>query len=105
MLIDQLRQDVRYALRTLRRNAGFSAVVILTLALGISMNTAVFSVFNAVVLRPVAYPNPERLLWLSTIHEEGETGIVLGPDFVDWRERATSFDRMAAYGLWDSKGA
>jgi predicted permease len=100
--IDQLLQDARYALRTLRSNSGFSAVVVLTLALGISMNTAVFSVFNAVVLRPVAYPNPERLLWLSTIHQEGEPGIVLGPDFVDWRERATSFDGMAAYGLWDT---
>ena len=101
--IDQLLQDARYALRTLRSSSGLSAVVVLTLALGISMNTAVFSVFNAVVLRPVAYPNPERLLWLSTIHQEGEPGIVLGPDFVDWRERATSFERMAAYGLWDAR--
>ena len=100
--VDQLRQDARYALRTLRRSSGFSAVVVLTLALGFSMNTAVFSVFNAVVLRPVAYPNPERLLWLSTVHDEGELGVVLGPDFVDWREQATSFDRMAAYGTWDA---
>ena len=99
---DQLLQDARYALRTLRHSSAVSAVVVLTLALGISLNTAVFSVFNAVVLRPVAYPNPERLLWLSTIQQEGETGIVLGPDFVDWRERATSFERMAAYGLWDA---
>jgi predicted permease len=100
--IDQLLQDARYALRTLRHNSGLSAVVVLTLALGISLNTAVFSVFNAVVLRPVAYPNPERLLWLSTSQQEGETGIVLGPDFVDWREQAASFERMAAYGLWDA---
>ncbi|OFW40485.1 MAG: hypothetical protein A3J29_05990 [Acidobacteria bacterium RIFCSPLOWO2_12_FULL_67_14b] len=100
--IDQLVQDGRYALRTLRRSPGVSAVVVLTLALGISMNTAVFSVFTAVVLRPVAYPHPERLLWLSTVHDEGEPGIVLGPDFVDWREQATSFERMVAYGTWDS---
>jgi putative ABC transport system permease protein len=99
---DQLLHDARYALRTLRRSSGVSAVVVLTLALGISLSTAAFSVFNAVVLRPVAYPHPERLLWLSTIQEEGETGIVLGPDFVDWRERATSIERMAAYGLWDA---
>jgi putative ABC transport system permease protein len=99
---DQLLQDARYALRTLRNSSGASVVVVLTLALGISLNTAVFSVFNAVILRPVAYPNPERLLWLSTIHHEGETGIVLGHDFVDWRERAASFERMAAYGLWDA---
>jgi putative ABC transport system permease protein len=100
--IEQLLQDARYALRTLRKSSGFSAVVVLTLALGISMNTAVFSVFNAVVLRPIAYPNAERLLWLSTTQSQEETGIVLGPDFVDWREQATSFDRMAAYGTWDS---
>jgi putative ABC transport system permease protein len=99
---DQLLQDARYALRTLRNHSGLSAVVVLTLALGISLNTAVFSVFNAVVLRPVAYPSPERLLWLSTIQQEGETGIVLGPDFVEWRQAAASFDGMAAYGLWDA---
>ena len=72
--IDQLLQDARDALRTLRRRPAFSVVVVLTLALGISMTTAVFSVFNAVVLRPVAYPNPERLLWLSTVDNEAEPG-------------------------------
>ena len=99
--LELLSQDCRYALRALRSSPGLSAIVVLTLALGISMNTAIFSVFNAVILRPVAYPNPERLLWLSTVEKEGEHGIVLGPDFVDWREQATSFDRMVAYGTWD----
>lgn len=99
--LELLLQDGRYALRTLRGNPGLSAVVVLTLALGISMNTAIFSVFNAVILRPVAYPKPERLLWLSTVQNDDEPGIVLGPDFVDWREQATAFDRMAAYGTWD----
>ena len=99
--LELLLQDGRYALRTLRRHSGLSAVVVLTLALGISMNTAIFSVFNAVILRPVAYPHPERLLWLSTVEKDDEPGIVLGPDFVDWREQATSFDRMMAYGAWD----
>jgi putative ABC transport system permease protein len=99
--LEQLLQDVRYTVRTLRRNPGFGTIVILTLALGIGMNTAVFSVFNAVVLRPVAYPNPERLMWLSTTGVEGDPPIVLGPDFVDWREQAGSFDRMVAYGNGD----
>jgi putative ABC transport system permease protein len=98
--LELLLQDGRYALRTLRSSPGLSAVVVLTLALGISMNTAIFSVFNAVILRPVAYPTPERLLWLSTVQND-EPGFVLGPDFVDWREQATSFDRMFAYGAWD----
>ena len=99
--VDHLLQDARYALRTLRRRPGFSAVVVITLALGIGMNTAVFSVFNAVVLRPIAYPHPDRLVWLSTILNDDEPGIVLGPDFVDWRDQATFFDRMVAYGTWD----
>ena len=99
--LELLLQDGRYALRTLRGNLGLSAIVVLTLALGISLNTAIFSVFNAVILRPVAYPNPDRLLWLSTVEKDDEPGIVLGPDFVDWREQATSFDRMMAYGAWD----
>ena len=73
--LELLLQDGRYALRTLRSSLGLSAVVVLTLALGISMNTAIFSVFNAVILRPVAYPTPERLLWLSTAQND-EPGIV-----------------------------
>jgi len=74
--LELLLEDGRYALRTLRSSLGLSAVVVLTLALGISMNTAIFSVFNAVILRPVPYPNPERLLWLSTVEKDDEPGIV-----------------------------
>ena len=90
-----------YALRTLRRNPGFASVVILTLAVAIGLNTATFSVFNAVVLRPLTYPNADRLIWLSTVGTEDESGIVTGPDFADWRATATSFDRMVAYGSVD----
>ena len=98
---EQLLQDLRYALRTVRRHPGFAAVVILTLAVAIGMNTAMFSVFNAVVLRPLGYPSPDRLVWLSTVGMDGELGLVTGPDFVDWREAAQSFDRMVAYGNTD----
>ena len=90
-----------YALRTLRRNPGFAFVVILTLAVAIGLNTATFSVFNAVVLRPLTYPNADRLIWLSTVGTDDESGIVTGPDFADWRGQATSFDRMVAYGSVD----
>ncbi len=101
--LQQLLQDVRYGLRMSRRNPGFTAVVVLTLALGIGMNTAVFSVFNAVLLRPLAYPNPERLVSISTYDDRSPfpTDAVLGPDFVDWRDQAVSFEHVVAYDQGD----
>ena len=98
--LEQLSQDLGYACRGLRRDPGFAAVVILTLAVAIGMNTAIFSVFNAVVLRPLAYPHGDRLVWLSTVGADGEA-MVLAPEFVEWRDRTTSFDRMVAYGTVD----
>lgn len=87
----QLIQDVRYGCRMLRRNPGFTLVVIVTLALGIGMNAAVFSFVNAVLLRPLPYPNPERLVWLTT-YQEANAEMVSTPDFLDWREQAQSFE-------------
>jgi predicted permease len=101
VMAEQLLQDVRYALGSVRRHPGFAAVAVLTLAVAIGMNTAMFSVFNAVVLRPLGYPSPDRLVWLSTVGMDGESGLVTGPDFVDWRDAAQSFDRMVAYGNAD----
>jgi putative ABC transport system permease protein len=97
---EQLLQDMRYACRGLRRQPGYAAIVILTLAVAIGMNTAIFSVFNAVVLRPLAYPHADRLVWLSAVGANEES-MVLAPEFVEWRERTTSFDRMVAYGTVD----
>ena len=98
---EQFIQDVRYALRTHRANPTFALVVILTLAVAIGMNTAIFSVFNAVVLRPLGYPNADRLVWLSTTTNDSEPGLVTAPDFADWRGQAGSFDRMVAYANAD----
>jgi hypothetical protein len=98
--IDQLLQDIRYGLRMLRRAPAFSAVIVLTLALGIGLNTAVFSVFSAVLLRPLSYPDPQRLLSLSLYGAGEARGMeAVGlTDFQSWREQATaSFDKLTAY--------
>ena len=101
MMTEHVLHDVRFALRTIRRNLRFTAVVVLTLAVAIGMNTAIFSVFNAVVMRPLGYPHAERLVWLSTVGTESDSGLVTGPDFIDWRNQSLSFDRMAAYATGD----
>ena len=98
--IEQIVQDVRYTLRMIRRAPAFAAVVILTLAVAVGMNTAIFSVFNAVILRPLAYPHPDRLVWLSLVGADGE--MMTGAEFADWRDTATSFDLVVAYGHADS---
>ncbi|HKT68174.1 MAG TPA: ABC transporter permease [Terriglobales bacterium] len=95
--MDTLLQDIRYALRTLRRSRGFAAVAVITLALGIGANTAMFSIVNAVLLRPVPYNNPERLLKLYTSMPQFREASVSYPNFLDWQRRSRSFDLMAAY--------
>jgi putative ABC transport system permease protein len=95
--MDALLQDLRYALRTLLRSPGFTLVAVLTLALGIGANTAIFSVVNAVLLRPLPYPDPDRLVMLwGTYPEFGQTTTSL-PDFRDWREQSTAFGELAGH--------
>jgi ABC-type antimicrobial peptide transport system permease subunit len=91
---DHFIQDVRYGLRLCRRNPGFSLIVVLTLALGIGLNTAVFSVINAVIMRPLSYPNAERLMWVAPYNGRGRENVVMSPDFVAFRDQATSFERL-----------
>jgi putative ABC transport system permease protein len=99
--VERLLQDARYAVRGLRRDPLFAAVAILTLALGIGMNTAVFSVVSAALIEPLAYPHAERLVWITIYNKIFKAEVVSGSDFVDWRAQAQSFDRMAAYGYGD----
>src|SRR5215831_19424935 len=96
--LEALLQDVRYGLRTLRRNPRFASIVVLTLALGIGLNTAVFSVVNTVLLRPLASPNPERLVWIGDYDPNLRRDVVLSTDFFEWRKRARSYAGLAAYG-------
>ncbi len=95
--IEILMQDIRYALRSLRKNSGFTTVAILTLALGIGANTTIFSVVNGVLLKPLPYPNPDRLVTLWETHPTWGPFLTVAPaNFYDWRQQSTSFSRMAA---------
>ena len=100
--VAQLTHEVRLALRALRCTPAFTLSVAVTLTVVIGMSTAVFSVVNAVLLRPLLYPSPERLVWLSTYDNNAREEIVPRSDFRTWRREATrSFDRMVAYRTTD----
>ena len=97
-----LLQDVRYGLRVLRKKPGFTAVAVVTLALGVGANTAIFSVVNAVLLRPLPYAEPDQLVRVYEKRPKlGRTrNVVSAPDFIDWRGQSHTFDSMAAYNGW-----
>ena len=90
-----LWQDLRYALRLLRKSPGFTAVAVLTLALGIGANTAIFSVVQGVVLAPLPYRQPDRLVVVSQTNLFPRVAISY-PNFLDWQRNARSFEQMAA---------
>src|SRR4051794_36357360 len=87
-----LLQDIRYGFRMLRKNPGFAAVAVFTLALGIGANSAIFTVVNAVLLQPLPYAEPDRLVFLS----EGNGASIGYPNYVDWMEQSRVFERIGA---------
>jgi len=109
--MDQLRQDTRDAMRSVRRSPAFSFAVVLTLTLGIGLTTAIYSVVNAVLLRPLAYAHPDRVVWLTTQDKKAPprlrepvdaVEIMNAIDFNVWQTQSTSLEHMVAYDYVDS---
>ena len=93
--------DLRFAFRQLLKNPGFTAVAVLTLALGIGANTAIFSIVNALVLRPLPYPESERLLWVSERAPNFPVMSISYPNFTDWLAQQNVFEHIGVYN-WTS---
>ena len=102
--LEQLRQDVSFGLRMLLRNPTFTLVATLTLALGIGANTYIFSTVDALLFRPLAFANPDRLvaLWESVPGTGNERGELSPSDFLDWQAQNHVFNHMAAQSWWDA---
>ena len=103
-MMDTLLQDLRYAVRQLRTHPAFAIAVVLTLALGIGANTAVFSVVNAVLLKPLTYQNPDRLaiVWEQNTKRGVPFNVVNPRNYLDWKERSRNFAGLAAFG-WSQR--
>src|SRR6188508_1780247 len=96
-------RDLRYGVRMLLKQPGFTLLAVLTLALGIGANTAIFSVVNGVLLKPLPYPDSHQLVRLFETVERGgvksDRMEVAPANFVDWKSQSQSFSQVAAYGL------
>jgi len=97
MMIASLKQDLRYAFRQLRKSPGFTAIAVLTLALGIAATTAIFSVVYGVLLRPLPYNDPNRIVSIFEVTPKGTWNRLADPNFDDFRDQSRSFEAIAKY--------
>ena len=95
--LDELRDDIKFAFRQLRRAPAFAAVAVVTLGLGIGVNSAIFALADATLLRPLPFPQPDRLVMIWESSDTSPRGRVSPLNLVDWGERNQTFDAMAGY--------
>ncbi len=102
--METLRQDLRFAGRILRKNSGFTLVAVLTLALGIGATSGILALVNAVLIRPVPFPDPDRvvLVWETQPKRNNKTRLATLADFLDWRDRNHVFQEMSAWVPWSA---
>ena len=105
-MLDEIAQDIRYGFRTLAKSYGFTAVAVLTLALGIGANSAIFSFVDGVLLKPLPYPDPERILQVWEKLPGGGNNGVSTANFLDWQHQSDVFEAMVATtgGIHDALG-
>lgn len=100
--LEDAARDLRFALRSLARTPGFTVVALLVIAVGIGVNTAVFSVIDAVLLKPLTYPDPQALVQVVTTSSRGPFPVASIPEFALWRQQTGIFQQIAAYGIGGS---
>ena len=97
--MESIIKDIRYGFRSLLKRPGFTVIALIALALGIGANTAIFSLVNAVVIQPLPFPDPDRLVWAwGNIRNGGNRASVSPPDFLDFRSQNKTFEQFAASG-------
>lgn len=101
-MMQSLWGDISYGIRGLKRSPGFTFVAVITLALGIGANTAIFSVVNGVLLQPLPFEDPEEIVWVSEANNRGGTMRVAWMNYRDWRDQLTSFEAIGAYSVGSS---
>ena len=96
-LEDEMFQDLRYGVRMLLKHPGFTTIAILTLALGVGANTSIFSVVNALILRPLPFPDAERLMWVEEVSKANPGSPAYGGHFLDWQQHSQTLDAIAQF--------